>query len=160
MTDEPSPRRKSRSTLPDRVRDLLLRGLFSEVYLAGDRRPDEDELAARFEVSPATIPGGSSRARRGRLPRAAHGTGTLVTAITRSRHTLNANSSYKAMLRKLVPPATAEEAAASLGMSLDTFERRVQPVIKLVPCGQLVLVPLRELERWCDDHAHYLAGVV
>lgn len=53
-----------------------------------------------------------------------------------------------------------KEAAASLGMSLDTFERRVQPAIKLVPCGQLVLVPLRELERWCDDHAHYLAGAV
>lgn len=51
-----------------------------------------------------------------------------------------------------------KEAAASLGMSLDTFERRVQPVIKLVPCGQLVLVPLGELESWCDDHAHYLAG--
>lgn len=53
---------------------------------------------------------------------------------------------------------TRKEAAASLGMSLDTFERRVQPVIKLVPCGQLVLVPLRELERWCDERAHYLAG--
>jgi hypothetical protein len=51
-----------------------------------------------------------------------------------------------------------KEAAASLGMSLDTFERRVQPVIKLVPCGQLLLVPLSELESWCDDHAHYLAG--
>jgi hypothetical protein len=51
-----------------------------------------------------------------------------------------------------------KEAAASLGMSLDTFERRVQPVIRLVPCGQLVLVPLGELESWCDDHAHYLAG--
>jgi len=51
-----------------------------------------------------------------------------------------------------------KEAAASLGMSLDTFERRVQPVIKLVPCGQLVLVPLGELESWCDEHAHYLAG--
>ena len=51
-----------------------------------------------------------------------------------------------------------KEAAASLGMSLDTFERRVQPEIKLVPCGQLVLVPLDELESWCDDHAHYLAG--
>ncbi len=51
-----------------------------------------------------------------------------------------------------------KEAAASLGMSLDTFERRVQPVIKLVPCGQLVLVALGELEGWCDDHAHYLAG--
>ena len=45
-----------------------------------------------------------------------------------------------------------------LGMSIDTFERRVQPVVKLVPCGQLVLVPVRELERWCDEHAHYLAG--
>ena len=55
---------------------------------------------------------------------------------------------------------TRKEAAASLGMSLDTFERRVQPVIKLVPCGQLVLVPLRELERWCDDHAHYLASAL
>ena len=32
--------------------------------------------------------------------------------------------------------------------------------IKLVPCGQLLLVPLRELERWCDEHAHYLAGGV
>jgi hypothetical protein len=51
-----------------------------------------------------------------------------------------------------------KEAAASLGMSLDTFERRVQPAIKLVPCGQLVLVPLGELESWCEDHAHYLAG--
>jgi hypothetical protein len=51
-----------------------------------------------------------------------------------------------------------KEAAASLGMSLDTFERRVQPTIKLVPCGQLVLVPLGELESWCDEHAHYLAG--
>jgi hypothetical protein len=55
---------------------------------------------------------------------------------------------------------TRKEAAACLGMSLDTFERRVQPVIKLVPCGQLLLVPLRELERWCDEHAHYLAGGV
>jgi predicted component of type VI protein secretion system len=54
---------------------------------------------------------------------------------------------------------TRKEAAASLGMSIDTFERRVQPVIKLVPCGQLVLVPLRELERWCEEHAHHFAGM-
>ena len=53
---------------------------------------------------------------------------------------------------------TRKEAAGCLGMSVDTFERRVQPVIKLVPCGQLLLVPLRELERWCDDHAHFMAG--
>lgn len=53
---------------------------------------------------------------------------------------------------------TRKEAASCLGMSVDTFERRVQPVIKLVPCGQLLLVPIRELERWCEEHAHYMAG--
>jgi len=51
-----------------------------------------------------------------------------------------------------------KEAAAALGVSVDTFERRVQPVIKLVPCGQLLLVPVKELERWCEEHAHYMAG--
>jgi hypothetical protein len=50
------------------------------------------------------------------------------------------------------------EAAAALSVSVDTFERRVQPVIKLVPCGQLLLVPVKELERWCEEHAHYMAG--
>jgi hypothetical protein len=53
-----------------------------------------------------------------------------------------------------------KEAAAALGVSIDTFERRVQPMIKLVPCGQLLLVPVKELERWCDEHAHYMAGSV
>jgi hypothetical protein len=42
-----------------------------------------------------------------------------------------------------------EEAAASLGMSVDTFERRVQPFVKVVACGQLVIVPPAEIERWC-----------
>ncbi len=53
-----------------------------------------------------------------------------------------------------------KEAAQALGVSVDTFERRVQPVIKLVPCGQLLLVPVKELERWCDEHAHFMAGVM
>lgn len=51
-----------------------------------------------------------------------------------------------------------KEAAAALGVSVDTFERRVQPLIKLVPYGQLPLVPLKELERWCEEHAHYMVG--
>ena len=56
---------------------------------------------------------------------------------------------------------TRQEAAAALGMSVDTFERRVQPFIKLVPCGQLVLVPPRELERWIASNVRYLVdGVV
>jgi hypothetical protein len=51
---------------------------------------------------------------------------------------------------------TRREAAAALGMSVDHFERRVQPFIRLVASGQLRLVPVKELERWCDENAHHL----
>ncbi len=57
-------------------------------------------------------------------------------------------------------PLSRKQAAQALGVSVDTFERRVQPTIKLVPCGQLLLVPMKELERWCDDHAHFMAGTL
>jgi GntR family transcriptional regulator len=138
VTDEPRSRRRPRATLPDRVRDALLRDLFSEVYVAGDQLPNEDELAARFEVSRATI----REAVRGLVEAGyvvrRHGTGTFVTATSRYRHTLNANLSYTAMirqvgfkpgrrlLRKLVRPATAKEAAAlavSSGEPLLLIER-------------------------------------
>ena len=48
---------------------------------------------------------------------------------------------------------TREEAATALGMSVDTFERRVQPFIKVVPCGALVQVPPEELRRWVREQA-------
>jgi hypothetical protein len=51
---------------------------------------------------------------------------------------------------------TRREAAAALGMSLNHFERHVQPELKVVLCGQLVLLPVGELERWVQRHAHYL----
>jgi hypothetical protein len=46
-----------------------------------------------------------------------------------------------------------EEAAAALGMSIDSFERHVQPTMRLVRLGRMRLVPIRELERWLDEHA-------
>jgi hypothetical protein len=46
-----------------------------------------------------------------------------------------------------------EEAAASLGMSLDSFERYCQPSLRLVRLGRLRLVPVAELARWLDAHA-------
>jgi len=49
-----------------------------------------------------------------------------------------------------------EEAAASLGMSVGTFERRVQLFVKVVACGQLVLVPPPEIERWVRENARLL----
>ncbi|MDQ3608790.1 MAG: helix-turn-helix domain-containing protein [Actinomycetota bacterium] len=48
---------------------------------------------------------------------------------------------------------TREEAAASLGMSLDSFERHVQPTLRLVRLGRMRLVPVRELERWLEENA-------
>ncbi len=114
---------KPRAKLPDRVRDALLGDLFSSVYVAGDRLPNEDELAARFEVSRATI----REAVRGLVEAGylvrRHGTGTFVTALPRHRHTLNRNLSYMAMIREaglepgrrlirhLVRVATSDEAA-------------------------------------------------
>lgn len=46
-----------------------------------------------------------------------------------------------------------EEAAASLGIGLDSFERHVQPELRLIRRGRLVLVPVTELARWADSAA-------
>jgi hypothetical protein len=46
---------------------------------------------------------------------------------------------------------TRKEAATSLGMSLDHFEKYVQPHLALVPSGRLKLVPRAELQRWVDE---------
>ena len=51
---------------------------------------------------------------------------------------------------------TRQEGAEMLSMSLNHFERHVQPELKVVLCGQLVLIPLAELERWIHRHAHHL----
>lgn len=48
-----------------------------------------------------------------------------------------------------------EEAAELLSMSLDHFERYVQPRVRLVRSGRLRLVPYRELERWAMDEARF-----
>jgi hypothetical protein len=45
------------------------------------------------------------------------------------------------------------EAAEALGMSLDSFERHVQPELRLVRRGKLRLVAVDELQRWLDRHA-------
>ena len=52
---------------------------------------------------------------------------------------------------------TRAEAAALLSMSLDHFERHVQPYVRLVRCGRLRLVPVAELERWAREKARFAA---
>jgi hypothetical protein len=46
---------------------------------------------------------------------------------------------------------TRTEAAAALGMSLDSFERHVQPDLRLIRRGKLRLVAVAELARWADE---------
>jgi hypothetical protein len=46
-----------------------------------------------------------------------------------------------------------EEAARSLGISLDSFERHVQPDLRMIRRGKLRLVPVAELERWAVQAA-------
>jgi excisionase family DNA binding protein len=48
---------------------------------------------------------------------------------------------------------TRLEAATSLGVSVDFFEEHVQPELRLVRRGRLVLVPVQELERWVERNA-------
>ena len=48
---------------------------------------------------------------------------------------------------------TREEAAAALGMSLDSFERYVQPSLRMIRRGRLRLVPVSELTLWAEREA-------
>jgi single-stranded DNA-binding protein len=48
---------------------------------------------------------------------------------------------------------TRAEAATALGMSINSFERHVQPELRIVRRGKLRLIPLREIERWLDNNA-------
>src|SRR4051812_42930230 len=48
---------------------------------------------------------------------------------------------------------TREEAAASLSMSLDSFERHVQPSLRMVRVGRMRIVPISEIQRWLDANA-------
>jgi hypothetical protein len=48
---------------------------------------------------------------------------------------------------------TRREAAAALGISVDSFERHVQPELRLIRRGRMRLVPVSELERWASENA-------
>jgi len=54
---------------------------------------------------------------------------------------------------------TRAEAAASLGISIAHFERYVQPFVRVVPCGQLLLIEPTSLDRWVQEHARFATAV-
>ena len=54
---------------------------------------------------------------------------------------------------------TRAEAAAALGLSIDSFERYCQGEIPCIRRGRLRLYPVRELERWLEWNAERVLGV-
>lgn len=48
---------------------------------------------------------------------------------------------------------TRIEAARTLGISMDSFERYVQPEVRAVVRGRLRLYPLTELQRWVEENS-------
>jgi hypothetical protein len=50
-------------------------------------------------------------------------------------------------------------AAKMLGISVDSFERWVEPDLKIVRIGRMKLVPTIELERFIEREAHKVSGV-
>lgn len=53
---------------------------------------------------------------------------------------------------------TKAEAAACLGLSIDSFERHVQPHLKVFRAGKLRIFPFTELEQFIADHAEQVIG--
>jgi excisionase family DNA binding protein len=53
---------------------------------------------------------------------------------------------------------TRAQAAESLSVSVDHFERYVQPEIRVLRVGRLVLIPAAELDAWIDRNAALTLG--
>ena len=53
-------------------------------------------------------------------------------------------------LRLTLSPA---EAANALGVSRDFFDAHVKPELRVVRRGRLVLVPVREIEKWVAENS-------
>lgn len=46
-----------------------------------------------------------------------------------------------------------KEAAAALGVGVDTFDRHIRPELRCVYVGDVRLWPVAELERWLEGRA-------
>lgn len=51
-----------------------------------------------------------------------------------------------------------EEAARSLGVSLDYFTEHIRPDVRVVRRGRCLLVPTSELARWLEKNAAVALG--
>ena len=111
----------ARRSLVEVVRTELLHDLAGGALLLGDKLPNEDDLAARFDVSRATI----REAVRGLVDSGylsrVHGSGTFVTGIPRGEHALETSLSYT----KMITAVGAEPGIKILGVKVVEPEEAV-----------------------------------
>ena len=71
------------------------------------------------------------------------------------RSTVRPERAVTAEQRTRVRPiaVTKPQAAAALSMSIDSFERYVQPDLRVIRRGRLRLFTVAELERWANENA-------
>lgn len=50
---------------------------------------------------------------------------------------------------------TKPQAAAALGVSVDSFERYVQPHVKVIRRGRIRLFAVSELQRWASEASEH-----
>jgi excisionase family DNA binding protein len=53
---------------------------------------------------------------------------------------------------------TVPEAAASIGVGVDFFNENIRPELRVVRRGSKRLVPVAELERWCEQNSERVLG--
>jgi GntR family transcriptional regulator len=88
----------SRIPLAEQVRDELLQELTAGKFTLGDKLPNEDLLADRFDVSRATVREAVRGLVEGGYVSRVHGSGTYVTRVPRREHALEASLSYTKMI--------------------------------------------------------------
>src|SRR5215216_3229803 len=127
--------------------------------VAGGRSAGASLGAVCREAHRLALPGSELRAQPAVRPlRRAQARRTVATAWRpRDAHLPAGRCVMTAVSLVLEPIAVnRQDAAAALGMSLDSFERNVQPHVRIIRRGRLRLVPVAELRRWADANAERL----
>ena len=82
--------------------------------------------------------------------------GSSVTSRGRSAPSSRDSASVGARRRPVTLALSKPDAAAALGISINSFERHVQPHLPVVRLGKLRLFPVEELERWLRENSERL----
>ena len=79
--------------------------------------------------------------------------GSWATGSRRSSQRVARSADAAAEHRAVRLALSEPDAAAALDISVNSFERHVQPELRVVRRGKLRLFPVAELERWLQENS-------